>query len=188
MVAFETGGLTVRTREDFNAAFVFHQGPELYLGRDNLFQPGQTEVIERRKQDLFLQTVFYHHVPGLLLNTGIISIVGFDFDVGKKILACCPFTVLFKGRNLLRCVAILPEVRGIETAELRIAEVTDTSGAVCGAVYPLVVMNDKDTVTGQVDIQFDSIRSHLRRLAEGEHGVFRICTAVPAVSHNFHVF
>ena len=143
-------------------------------------------MVERGEQDFLLEAVLYDHVPGFLLNPGIIGVVSLDLDVGEQILTGGPFTVFLEGGNLLGCIAVFPQVGGIERPQLRIAHVADPAGAVGGAVDALVMVDDEDAVLCHMDIQLDSVRTDLGGFPEGEHGVLRIGTAVPAVCHYFH--
>ena len=62
----------------------------------------------------------------------------------------------------------------------------DAAGAVGRAVEPLVVDDDEAAVARLMHVHLDRVAANLDRLAEREHRVFRIYTAVAAVCHNFH--
>ena len=50
----------------------------------------------------------------------------------------------------------------------------------------LVVDDDEAAVARLMHVHLDRVAANLDRLAEREHRVFRISTAVAAVCHNFH--
>ena len=62
----------------------------------------------------------------------------------------------------------------------------DAAGAVGRALQALVVDDDEAAVARLMHVHLDRVAANLDRLAEREHRVFRISTAVAAVCHNFH--
>ena len=75
---------------------------------------------------------------------------------------------------------------GVDLPQLVKRMLADAAGAVGRALQALVVDDDEAAVARLMHVHLDRVAADLDRLAEREHRVFRISTAVAAVCHNFH--
>lgn len=101
-------------------------------------------------------------------------------------LAGRPLAVFVERRDALGGVFAREARSGVDLLQLVERVVADAAGAVGRAVEPLVVDDDKAAVARLMHVHLDRVAADLDRLAEREHRVFRISTAVAAVCHNFH--
>ena len=146
----------------------------------------QRNVVERREHDLLLQTVALDGRPDLALDVMVVDLVGLDLDVVADGLAGGPLAVLVERRDVLGGVLALVAGGGVDLLQLGERVVADAAGAVGRAVEPLVVDDDEAPVARFMHVHLDRVAADLDRLAEREHRVFRIYTAVAAVCHYFH--
>ena len=146
----------------------------------------QRNVVERREHDLLLQTVALDGRPDLALDVMVVDLVGLDLDVVADGLAGGPLAVLVERRDVLGGVLALVAGGGVDLLQLGERVVADAAGAVGRAVEPLVVDDDETPVARFMHVHLDRVAANLDRLAEREHRVFRIYTAVAAVCHYFH--
>ena len=116
----------------------------------------------------------------------VVDLVGLDLDVVADGLAGGPLAVLVERRDVLGGVLALVAGGGVDLLQLGERVVADAAGAVGRAVEPLVVDDDEAPVARFMHVHLDRVAADLDRLAEREHRVFRIYTAVAAVCHYFH--
>ena len=116
----------------------------------------------------------------------VVDLVGLDLDVVADGLARGPLAVLVERRDVLGGVLALVAGGGVDLLQLGERVVADAAGAVGRAVEPLVVDDDEAPVARFMHVHLDRVAADLDRLAEREHRVFRIYTAVAAVCHYFH--
>ena len=152
----------------------------------DLEDAAQREVVERREHDLVLQTVALDGGPDLALDVVIVDLVGLDLDVVPDALAGRPLAVFVERRDALGGVFAREACSGVDLPQLVKRMLADAAGAVGRALQALVVDDDEAAVARLMHVHLDRVAANLDRLAEREHRVFRISTAVAAVCHNFH--
>ena len=101
-------------------------------------------------------------------------------------LAGGPLAILVERRDVLGRVLALVAGGGVDLLQLGERVIADAAGAVGRAVEPLVMDDDEAPVARFMHVHLDRVTADLDRLAEREHRVLRIYTAVAAVRHNFH--
>ena len=167
-------------------AVLEHERADLDRVAADLEDAAQREVVERREHDLLLQAVALDGRPDLALDVGVVDLVGLDLDVVADGLAGGPLAILVERRDVLGRVLALVVGGGVDLLQLGERVVADAAGAVGRAVEPLVMDDDEAPVARFMHVHLDRVAADLDRLAEREHRVFRIYTAVAAVCHNFH--
>ena len=143
-------------------------------------------MIEGGEHHLILQAVPANNIQRFSLDIFVIIDTGLYLNICLDSRLLRPGAVLLKGGYALEFRRLGMELRRIKLRKLLIGVVLHKACAVRGPVDALIVNNHNLPVPCELHIQLNGIRPGLRRLLKGQHGIFRVFSAVASVGHHFH--